>query len=222
MKTILAISFSMLLLACQGEGATPAASTISPAAVAVDAATPATKDNETQGGSTAMDIDSLVPDKYVKVAVEEGDLNGDGVADALLLVEASDNASLISGEGAKRSLLIVVGDASGKFRVVRRNDNIVPCKTCGGVSGDPFGYMKINGAEGFKLVVEGGSREGWSYEYDFVYSASVSDWLIQKVTMDVVDSVDEKSVSKVLESSQFADSRFESIAPDTFEALVLE
>ncbi len=95
--------------------------------------------------------------------------------------------------------MLLVRDASGKLQQAAQNDKIVPCAQCGGMMGDPFGYVRID-KDGFTVLNEGGSRERWSNEYTFQYSAGKKDWLLSKVVHSAYDTI--SSQNKITESSQ--------------------
>lgn len=215
MKVILTILFSASLLACHGENGAPAVSAASSTVEAgVETVPSSIEETSPKGDIAAMDIDSLIPSKFTKVAVEKGDLNGDGIVDALVLVQEAENVSMISGEGAKRSLLIVLADASGQYRIAKRNEKIVPCKTCGGVSGDPFGYMKVEKPGVFRLVIEGGSRERWSFDYLFSFDEQAQDWMAERIEMEAMgEPEDERAAKKILEAAEIPERRFEMVDP---------
>ena len=75
----------------------------------------------------------------VPIALETGDLNGDGRKDFVLVTSeiVPENAQFEEGAGA-RSVLILTRDASGVLGLAASNDIVVYCKVCGGVFGDPF------------------------------------------------------------------------------------
>ncbi|RMH90995.1 hypothetical protein EBB59_08585 [Lysobacter pythonis] len=169
-----------------------------------------------------MEIKDIVPEGYKLVSSQKGDLNKNGLDDALVLVEEVGNTSMVLGQGAKRKLLVVVANAAGGYELARSNDKIVPCNTCGGVSGDPFGYMKIDAPGIFRLVVEGGSRERWSFEYLFSFDTQKQDWIAEKIEMETVDEQDGRVVNKTLTGAEIPERRFETIDPEKLVQPVIE
>lgn len=120
-----------------------------------------------------------------------GEIAADGHMGALLVIEPSPSGSGRLGEGPPRDVVILVRDATGNLQKVASNRHLVPCGSCGGTSGDPYGYMSV--AKGsFTVVVGGGSRERWTDEYTFSYISSKKDWFVSAVSRKVVDTVTEK------------------------------
>lgn len=217
MKTITIVSISCLLLACQPDSSATAVAqqaTVKPASAA-----PAAADINKEG-NTAMDIASLVPDGYKTVSIEKADLDGDGAEDALLLVEEANNGSMVAGEGAKRILHLVLAEASGKYRIVSSNEKIVPCKTCGGIAGDPFAYVKAED-KGFVVVVSGGSRERWSSEYRFTRPTSGLDWMLSSVKKDVVDTESDAKEERSFGPAELGQVSFSDFDPAKVPEVVL-
>ncbi len=129
----------------------------------------------------------VVKDKSV-LAVESADLNGDGTRDYILVVE---NAKAAGGERVdnKRSLLILTSDSSGRLKLVKTNDKVVYCRSCGGVFGDPFANLTARQSS-FTIDNYGGSNWRWSYSYTFNYSRIDKTWQLVKVVEDSFNALD--------------------------------
>ncbi|UPG91584.1 hypothetical protein L2Y96_07380 [Luteibacter aegosomaticola] len=128
----------------------------------------------------------------------KGDLTGDGRQGAVLIIDPPGGANAKLGEGPARDVLLVVPDASGHLQKVASNARIVPCVTCGGIAGDPYGYTRVGKGE-FTIVNGGGSRERWSDEFTFTWSAAKKDWLASHVVRKVSD--DESGKEKQVDLS---------------------
>src|SRR5437762_3491151 len=76
------------------------------------------------------------------IAIESADLNGDGMMDYVLVVEST-KAAAGDTDDDKRTLLILVSDPDGKLKLVKSNDKVVYCRSCGGVFGDPFAGIRV-------------------------------------------------------------------------------
>ena len=115
------------------------------------------------------------------IALEKGDLNGDGREDFILVLEkenpAKDKDDLPS---AQRPLLILLRGADGKLALTKRNERIVMCSQCGGIFGDPFEGV-IAGRNTFSVEHYGGSGVRWKYSYKFNYSRIDKTWQLVRV-----------------------------------------
>lgn len=107
-----------------------------------------------------------------------GDLRGDGSKGYVVVTDLGGTAS--------RDVKILVPDASGNIREASSNARLVPCATCGGVAGDPYGFTRIERG-GFTVAIGGGSRERWSDENTFTYVPARSDWFVSHVLRRVQD-----------------------------------
>jgi len=120
------------------------------------------------------------------LALESADLNGDGSEDRLLVIEESATDADPTAEGA-RALLVLIGDGKGAFKEAARNAEVVYCRTCGGVLGDPFAGIEAT-RKGFTVHNYGGSRERWGYDYRFGYSRRDNAWQLVGVTETLLDT----------------------------------
>ena len=110
------------------------------------------------------------------IAVETADLNGDGTRDFVLVTEPlKPVAKSDEDNGDERSLLIIVRDRAGKLTLAKRNNEVVYCKSCGGVFGDPFAGIEAKRGS-FTVNNYGGSAWRWSESYQFNYSRIDKTW----------------------------------------------
>ena len=63
----------------------------------------------------------------------EGDLDGDGRRDAVLILAGPAEVAEEDDMDTRRLLLLLVRQADGRLKEVRRNDGVVYCRTCGGI-----------------------------------------------------------------------------------------
>lgn len=124
------------------------------------------------------------------LALETADLNGDGFADFVLVVE---NTGAANREGSDdiRSLLILIADRTGKLKLAKRNDKVVYCRSCGGVFGDPFAGLTVK-RNSFTVDNYGGSNWRWSDSYTFNYSRIDQTWQLVKVTKETFNATNPK------------------------------
>ncbi len=112
----------------------------------------------------------FVPAGWRLLGSAEGDLNGDGRPD-LVVVAAHDEEQSEPNETTwqePRLLVLALRDAGGKLRRSDVSTGAVMCRGCGGVFGDPFAGVSV---ERGAVVVDhyGGSRERWSFVDRFRY-----------------------------------------------------
>ncbi|PNS07932.1 hypothetical protein Lysil_2108 [Lysobacter silvestris] len=155
-----------------------------------------------------MELNALVPRGYTIVDTQKGDLNGDGIPDVLMLVEDSVNTSKVAGEGARRKLMILIGDQGGKYVVAATNDHIVPCATCGGIAGDPFAFIRIDDGGVFVIAMGGGSSDKWGDEATFKYSSEKKSWFAESYVNTVWEDGKDPKITKFQKAHGAAFSEF--------------
>ncbi|WP_266157211.1 lysozyme inhibitor LprI family protein [Dyella silvatica] len=151
---------------------------------AATAATPAATAQDK--GNKMDDLKAFATGGNKILDAQTGDLSGAGRNDALLVLDPPGNGNQKLGEGAPRNVLLLVRDAQGQLQQFAHNDRIVPCASCGGIAGDPFGYVRLEPGQ-FTIVNGGGGREHWADEFTFKYFPEHKDWLIAKVVRRVED-----------------------------------
>jgi hypothetical protein len=214
----LGIALVTIALSACGNAASDRAATTEPApsgsaAPVSEPAAEATPPPPTsQGTATMTDVDSFVPAGMKAMETLRGDLTGAGHSDALLIVSAPAKPGEKLGEGAPRTVVLVVQDENGDLREVARNNKIVPCARCGGLAGDPYGYARIDKAA-FLISVSGGSRERWAEDYSFRYDPAQQTWLLDRVVREVTDTETDANKRTELTSKEFGSIAFASFDP---------
>jgi len=107
-----------------------------------------------------------------------GDLNGDKKADAILILKTVGEDTLFEDD-LVRPFIILLRQVNGKLKQEKRSDNMILCRRCGGVFGDPYEAAAIDN-NGFTINFYGGSAERWMYQYTFSYSPAKKNWLLSK------------------------------------------
>jgi hypothetical protein len=116
------------------------------------------------------------------IAVERGDLNGDGRIDVVLVLERQKARPGDDDiEDAQRPILILVRRGDGTLALAARNDRAALCSTCGGMMGDPFVGVEV-GTRTLTVANYGGSGWRWSADYRFDYSRRDDAWQLVRVT----------------------------------------
>lgn len=128
------------------------------------------------------DVKSFVEKGTIAIALETGDLNGDGTKDFILVLSkpTKENGEFDETGDAVRPTLILIRDAGGKLSLAARNDQVSYCKNCGGVMGDPFQGIQIRGTS-FTITNAGGSSDRWDVEYTFGFSRRDKNWQLTRV-----------------------------------------
>ena len=107
-----------------------------------------------------------------------GDLNGDKRADAILILRTPGEDSIFE-DTLLRPFIILLRQPNGKLKKEKQSDNMVMCRHCGGIFGDPYEETKIYD-KGFTINFYGGSNLRWMYQYTFTYNATKKNWLLNK------------------------------------------
>ena len=143
-----------------------------------------------------VEVKPFVEKGKIAIALEKSDLNADGRPDMILVTSefVAEDAAWEEGAG-ERSVLILIREADGTFRLAARNDVIVCCRNCGGVFGDPFAGVDVKGTR-FTVNNYGGSNERWSYSYTFDYSRRDKTWQLVRVVNESFHALDPKHTMK--------------------------
>lgn len=141
--------------------------------------------------ATLDDVQPFVEKNTAILAVERGDLNGDGREDAVLVLEPED-------EEQPRPLLILTRDAAGTLKLAKRSAKAVYCRTCGGAMGDPFQGITI-GKRRFTVEHYGGSGSRWTASYTFGWSRRDQSWQLVRVELTSFHAGDPENVDKTVQ-----------------------
>lgn len=141
-------------------------------------------------------IESFILKGWQSLQTIEGDLNKDGLKDAVIVIEdkdhkTDDGSSCDKYKECPRSILILFQTKNGSYKLSIKSDKAILLAGEGGVFGDPFQKLKID--NGSLLINSyGGSNWRWSYSYRFRYQDN--EWFLIGATsnnyFNVSDCVD--------------------------------
>lgn len=138
-------------------------------------------------GSNMDDLTSFATGGSRILDSKFGDIAGDGRKGAVLVLDPASAGPGKLGQGPPRDVVILARDSAGHLQKVASNSRLVPCGTCGGMAGDPYGYTHVAAGQ-FTIVAGGGSRERWTDEYTFTYVGAKKNWFVSSVMRKVVDT----------------------------------
>lgn len=125
------------------------------------------------------ELNPFVPKGHEALDFATGDLDGDGRADAILVLKGPAEIAETDDMETHRPLLLLIRQPDGRLKQERRTDRLVYCRTCGGMMGDP--YMDVVIAKGaFTVSHYGGSAWRWGADYTFAYDRARKDWFLDR------------------------------------------
>lgn len=120
----------------------------------------------------------FIPQGYEWLDFAEGYLDKDNKKDAILILKVIGEDSITTTD-LQRPFLILIRQPEGNLKLEKRNDNLVMCRSCGGVFGDPYENTEIKN-NGFTISFYGGSNWRWGYDYQFSYNPAKHDWYLTR------------------------------------------
>lgn len=160
----------------------------------------------------AFDAATFVSAGFELLRVERGDLNADGIEDALVV--ATRSSANPDARSAPRALSIVTSRPDGSYALSATNTELAACATCGGRFGDGLVLTEVK--DGVIVVVnEGGSaRYGWSNEYTFKLDVDRDRWMLQRYRAVVSSQPDQKFKRLEQFPADFGERSFDSLTPE--------
>jgi hypothetical protein len=125
---------------------------------------------------TGATVNAFVPSSHKIIQEATGDLNKDGIPDAVLVLkDKKEEKENSDADEVPRLLVIIFGVKEGGYTLSAMSEDAILCKTCGGVFGDPFADLKI--ARG-TLVIDhyGGSSDRWGFTHRWRFQDG--DWYL--------------------------------------------
>jgi hypothetical protein len=133
----------------------------------------------------SSDIAAFVPKGYVLIQDVQGDLNRDGIADRVIVIQ---NQGQDVESTQQRELLVLLGQAKGGFQLAKRAVGAVLCEQCGGAF-EPLQDISID-HNALTIDHFGGSRDRWNYSARFAYSRIDRTWQLVHFEMGSYDDFD--------------------------------
>ncbi|MCQ8130996.1 hypothetical protein [Methylomonas rivi] len=122
------------------------------------------------------------------------DLNGDSLSDYVFILERQKtNDADPDIETGQRPLKIALRQPDNSLKIVKTNDNIVFCSTCGGVFGDPFAELSAS-TKSFSVSHYGGGNWRWTNNFQFNYSRRDDTWQLVRVEESSFHTSDPETV----------------------------
>jgi len=115
-------------------------------------------------------------DEIEILSYKKVDLNNDNIPDYIFIEE---KPSRQEANSLDRILKIAIFK-NNKFEIVKQNNKIIYCSTCGGAFGDPFESLEAK-KNSFTVKHYGGSNDRWFNEYRFNYSRIDNTWQLVMV-----------------------------------------
>ena len=176
------------------------------------------------------EVKSFVTAGLETLDYKTGDLNGDKLQDAILILKNPGEDTLIK-EDLPRPLIILIRQTNNKLKELVRNEIAVMRRNSGGVFGDPYEGMQLF-ENGFSLSFYGGSSWRWAYNYEFLWNVVKKNWLLTKESQSGFHAGDpektmrhteieakelgEIPIEKFNSDSGYEDSKWKVKAPRTF------
>lgn len=179
---------------------------------------PADEDAASAARHLPRALRALVPAGQEVLAWQRADLNLDGHADMVFILQAQGTQPYDGDRGDQpRPLLVALGSAGGRLRVVARNDHIVRCKNCGGIWPEPFDGLSAERGR-FTLSHYGGSRWRWSERWRFDFDAQAGTWFLSAVQAGADSEEEGHLVRTYVRGRHFRALRFSTLRPEDFTA----
>lgn len=154
---------------------------------------------------------------YEAMDVVKGDLNKDKRDDYLLVLKTAgeDTFSFDNTDwDAHRPILVIIRQANGTLKTIAVNNELIFCKNCGGVMGDPYQGLVIKPGE-FTADFYGGSSWRWAESFTFRYDAVKKNWFLQthKSTSFQSGDPDKTMNESVISRTEMGDISIEKFTP---------
>jgi hypothetical protein len=115
-------------------------------------------------------VKAFIPKGYSMLEDAEGDLNGDGIADKVFVIERNDSNNWMMSDSVDtyERILVILFREADHYILKDTNSRCILCKACGGAFGDPFAGLDIK-KRVLTISHYGGSNWRWSFDRKFRY-----------------------------------------------------
>ncbi len=170
-----------------------------------------------QNTTVPEELKPFIMPGYEVMDVVKGDLNKDKLDDYLLVLKTAgeDTFSFDNTDwDARRPMLVIIRQTNGTLKTAAVNNELIFCKNCGGVMGDPYQGLTIKSGE-FTADLYGGSSWRWAESFTFRYDAVKKNWFLQKHKSTSFQSGDpERTMNEsVISRSETGDISIEKFTP---------
>jgi len=119
---------------------------------------------------TGKSVTDFIPKWYDTLAVARSDFNKDGKIDIAMVLHDVREDTALMGTDVRNSnrIMVVLLKTSDDWKLAVKSNELVMCKDCGGVFGDPFAGIEVSGAV-ITINHYGGSAERWALSRKFRY-----------------------------------------------------
>lgn len=174
-------------------------------------------DSFSQEMSIPDELKPFIMPGYEAMDVVKGDLNKDKRDEYLLVLKTAgeDTFSFDNTDwDAHRPILVIIRQANGTLKTVAVNNELIFCKNCGGVMGDPYQGLVIKPGE-FTADFYGGSSWRWAESFTFRYDAVKKNWFLQthKSTSFQSGDPDKTMNESIISRTEMGDISIEKFTP---------
>lgn len=164
--------------------------------------------------SKAAYTSDFIPNGWAADHHAQGDLNGDEIDDAVLILNSIYEDTLFKqGVQSKRILLVLIGQSDQSYSLASQNINAVYSYGYDANFRDALATINIENGE---LIIShyGGSKERWGRTTIFAFDKLKSNWLLTKDELTTFDSTNE-AANTIIKSNTKLD--FGEISISTFD-----
>ena len=152
-----------------------------------------------QDPSVPEELQPFVPEGFTVLDFRKGDINYDKRPDYVVVFRKRGEDTLMAGaamdEPSPRPLALIIRQANGKLVKAAENMELVLCRDCGGVMGDPYQGVEIVPG-GFSLDFYGGSSWRWADSYIFRYDRRLKKWMMERQVSTSFHAGDPENTSR--------------------------